>query len=195
MLFSMASKGNKECYEKLFDEFMRIGKIIAANQLIQCNAIKYLKPDDFTDTICELFLITINTFDPKVNKFEVFSRFILNKRLARAIWDTIERRNNILSLDQCDDDSRPLIESIEDKSIQRIPDQISMKLFEEQLAESGENVKKNISDVNEVIKMEMEGYSLVEISRILKISMGRIRYLKRIAYKKLELDKIKLELK
>lgn len=195
-LFIMSSGGDKISYNFLFEAFLQTGKMIAASTIAAFNASKYISPIDLYDEICEIFLVVIKNFDPHSSDFETYSKFILNKRLIRAVSESVNPKfGMVISLDQVDKDNRPLIESIEDKSIVPITEQVSTSSFEEKLFSKNTRGNRKTATRNKIMRMLLNGYTKKEIAAKLGISIGKLRYILKTGEKEIDFEKIKMDLK
>lgn len=196
MLYIMSTKGNRDCLNKLFDKYLALGKTVLNGTIASFGASRCIVPSEFFGLICELFLTIMKNYNPRSSSFEVYARSVLNKRITRAVSETLNQKTgNILSLDDNDEEERPVIESIEDKTLVSIPDQISSLGIEEMLYYKNTKGNKDKAATNKIITMLLQGYTRYEIAEKLNISIGRVRYLLKVAEKQVKLSKIKMELK
>lgn len=189
ILYFYACFGDQNAYVKLQNEFVRLGRTIAGSLIKELNVLQ-LKDEDLLDDIYELFINAVNTYDPSLAKFSTYSGFILERRLKHIILDRINKgQTDILSLDLCEDE-KPLIETIEDKNLRKIVDDISVDNFKFQMSSKSTPDDKLGAIIASLL---YTGYSKKEISDMLHMPIYRVRYL--LKKKAEKLDNMKLELK
>lgn len=194
-LFLAASGGDESAYEELSNEFLSFGKCIAIEILTKCNISK-CNLDDLVCCIGEIFMYTINSYDPTKNSFLGYSSYVLRRRLYRYIeFDKIKEFSDLVSLDTISEDGVLLYEKIEDKSINAISDKVAVDRFKYEISSPRHVDTKLVKLGKSICGLEMSGYSLKEICLLLNISEHQVRYAKEQFINSKFAQNLKLELK
>lgn len=193
-IFYRASCGDQDALTELFIEFQKLGKNIVYN-LIIANQLN-LKVEDFYPAISEIFVSVINTYDPEFARFRTYAKLLLERRLMRVVQDFIkDGGNKMISLDETYDDDVPLIETIPDNSLHPIPNQISINNFYYSISSPKDKNGRYDKFRSKVNSLLFAGYSQEDISKILNIPVGRVRYAIRKNNEDSKICMSKLELK
>ena len=182
-LYVSASSGNKEAYDKLFLWFQNLG-ISIAKDFIKTQGIYSLDMDEMKLHISELFLLSIRSFGVGKIPFQKYSEFLLRKRIPKfVVENSFESNGQTISLDSVNDDGIALIDTIESNDYQ---DMVSEMYADEHTYRFASSRFRTI-DVNEnlksLIRLKKEGYRKSDICKMLNLSEGQYRYLKRVMNK------------
>lgn len=173
--FYRASCGDQEAFSELFIEFQKMGRNVVYN-LIEKFQLQ-LKVDDFYPAISEIFIATINTYDPENARFRTYAKLLLERRLMKVVRDFVKNGGNkAFSLDEYYEEDVPLIETIPDNSLHPIPNQISINNFYYSISSPKNKDGKDDKFRSKVNTLLCAGYSQKDVSKILNVSIARIRY-------------------
>lgn len=194
-LFYQASLGDEEALILLLERFTKEG-----NKIIRkFGPVGYKHYACFHECIYDTFLLCLKTFEPNSDgnkNFKNYSRFILDRHLKSVLSEVIkEATTNAMSLDDCGEDGRPIIEAIEDKTLVAIPDKYSLDQFKQRISSPVYKNSKNVNLRSKINYLLIRGYTRDEICKMLNISLGVLRYNMKLNREDEELANLKLELK
>ena len=192
--FHLASKGNKEAYNTLYQIFTKRAKLII-NSKIHSSPNYTGIPEDFTDLIDKYFFQTINEYDVDRGSFSNYVDFVLATRLAPKVESLlIANVNTYASLDDEFGDSNA-IECIEDPNELPMSTTIALNSFKQIVASPNFHLSNEERLHQKIMMLQYAGYKDTEIQKYLKLTPGELRgHIKRIQNKG-EMLNLKLELK
>lgn len=193
-VFYRASCGDHEAFDELFFEFQKMGRSIVYSLIEKFHV--QLKVDDFYPAISEIFIATINTYDPKNARFRTYSKILLERRLMKVVKEFVKTGGNkAFSLDEFYEEDVPLLETIPDNSLHPIPNQISINNFYYTISSPKNKNGKDDKFRSKVNTLLCAGYTQKDICTILNTSLGRIRYAIKKNNEDAQICMSKLELK
>lgn len=191
-LFYQASLGDEQALKMLLNKFLIIGN----NVVYKNGPIVTKNYASFRETIYECFMICLKSYNLSDSKFITYSKLVLERYINLLVQDIKkEIALGVISLDDCLDGERPLIETIEDKTVVAIPDAYSVDQFKLRMSSPLYKNNKNVNLRAKINQLLVLGYKREEICKILKISVGILRYNIRLNKQDKELANLKLELK
>lgn len=194
ILYHMASFGDEKAFAELFEAYQKNadGMIEAALSSYK-NA--FLTSADFYEFTSSTFSQIIRNYDPTKVRFKTYMKYVLDRRIPNEISRRINNlKDRPLSLD-CSVNDMSLYETIEDKSIIPLPDDVSLRRVKYEISSpkfKGSREERLRRTMN---LMLMAGYSKEEIRRILKLKRSDIRILNSLNENDKGFQNLKLELK
>lgn len=177
--FHLAAHGNKEAYQKLYNEFRKRAETRIE---IILNQMKILSgnPIDFSDLIDSLFFKLINEYNYDRGSFSNFMEYTFSHRLTSKVQSTAFAYQNQIAAIGGNNDFQS-IETLADPTQRTIQEEIALKNFKKRISTPNRN--KTIADrtIDRILAMQYVGLSAKEICESLKLTPAKYRtYIKKI---------------
>ena len=157
--------------------------------------VKFMSNEEQEDTILDVISYVLMSYDSEKSKFSTFVYTVFNTRITGKVIDFINsNQTKVLSLDECNADGLPLIESVEDSGTISIPDQISLNeahLIMSSPKHSGAKIDSNIQKIK---KLMHYGFKQHEIMKQLNLTIGQYHYARKMIKDEAKLAKMKMEM-
>ena len=192
--FHLASHGNKEAFNLLYEEFVgRANSVIKS--VIKRNSNFKGFPEDFCDLIDELFFKAINEYEPERGRFSSFVNWLFDVRLTTAVLKKIiDIKTYVKTLDN-DEDELDEIENFPDLCSLPITNQIALNNFELKISSQNNHKNQYEKRRDKILTLVYAGFTKNEICKKLKISYSSLRrFLDKIKDDE-DINNIKLDLK
>ena len=193
-LFHMASHGNKEAEAKLYEEFVKQANMVIAG-VIKNNTNFRGFSGDFCDIIDELYFKATNQYEGERGSFSTFVNWLFNSRLKNAVLKEIIDIKSYTKTFSCDDEEYNEIENIPDSESLSISNQIALDNFELRISSRDKHNTSKERTKRRVLLLYYAGYSLTEISKILKIPYTTLKRILDAAIDDDNLSNINFDLK
>lgn len=174
-LFYMSSQGDKEAFKTLQKQFER--KISYSVYLERFKMVTNSQiPQDFNIFVDDLFVKAVNDYDPNRGSFSWFTKIFLELKISNKINEpSLKNKVEIYSLDNVDDEGRREIDQISDDSCGSMCSEIAVNNFKYMISSPNNKLNKEERIRNKVLMMKYAGYTDLEISKALKVSLGILR--------------------
>lgn len=192
--FHLASKGNKEALNTLYDIVIKRAHYIIKSKLR--NSPKFSgNPDDFSNLVDKYFFQIINDYDSSRGSFSNYIDFVLETRLSAKVESNLISQAMLYAPLGNEEEDSSSLEWFADESETGMPSTIAMNSFKQMI--SSPSLKMGVEERihQRIMMLQYAGYKNIEIAKILKITPGELRgHIKRIQEKD-EILNLKLDLK
>ena len=192
--FHMASHGNKEAFNCLYEEFVRLANNVVKGTIKKASNFRGFS-GDFCDLIDDLFFLAINKHEPERGSFSAFANWLFDKRLKDAVLKEIVELQTYSKTYESDDEEVDEIEDYADPDSLPFTDQIALDDFKLKIASP--NMHKSVPDRrrDKILTLFYAGYKRTEISKILKLPYSFVRHTIDDVLNDKDFNNIKLDLK
>ena len=177
--FHLAAHGNKEAYQKLYNEFRRRAEL-RINIIVSQMTILSGNPIDFSDLIDSLFFKLINEYNYDRGSFSNFMEYTFSHRLTSKVQSVAFAYQNQIAAIGSNNDFQT-IETLADPTQRTIQEEIALKNFKTRISSPNRNKKLVDRTMDKILAMQYAGLSTKEICERLNLSPARYRnYIKKI---------------
>ena len=177
--FHLAAHGNKEAYQKLYNEFRRRAEL-RINIIVSQMTILSGNPIDFLDLIDSLFFKLINEYNYDRGSFSNFMEYTFSHRLTSKVQSVAFAYQNQIAAIGSNNDFQT-IETLADPTQRTIQEEIALKNFKTRISSPNRNKKLVDRTMDKILAMQYAGLSTKEICERLNLSPARYRnYIKKI---------------
>ena len=177
--FHLAAHGNKEAYQKLFNEFRRRAET-RINIIVSQTTILSGNPIDFSELIDSLFFKLINEYNYDRGSFSNFMEYTFSHRLTSKVQSVVFAYQNQIAAIGNNNDFQT-IETLADPTQRTIQEEIALKNFKTRISSPNRNKKLVDRTMDKILAMQYAGLSTKEICERLNLSPARYRnYIKKI---------------
>jgi len=192
--FHMASHGNKEAYNSLYESFVKQANKVVVSTVKRNTNFKGF-PGDFCDLIDDLFFKAINEFEPEKGPFSAFANWLFDRRLKNAVLKEIIDIQNFTKTTDYEDSEYNEIENLPDTKSSSITNQITLNNFELHICSPNAHKNNYTRRRDKVLALQYAGYNMNEISKILNLPYPTVRGILEKAREDDDICNIKLDLK
>lgn len=194
-LFYMASKGDKEAFILLHEEYVKKALLIIQDATHNMSKSLEIRVD-FDDLIEDSFIKINNDYDAHRGSYTWFMRRFLSYKILDRIKNANTSGNfEVDSLDDVDETGKSHVESLEDVEQLPMGTQIAMSNFKYQISSPKARQTRNEKARQRILLLRYAGFSDREICKELKMTLGVFRGLIRKMEEDEELLNFKLDLK
>lgn len=191
--FHMASQGDTEAFEQLYNLFTRRAKFIIRTTIETSSNFSGI-PDDFSDLIDKIFFGAINDYEAERGPFHVYCDYMISKRLSNIVKQKVyDDQTFRADIEYSDDDL--IIDRIADPDSSNLLNDIVVDDFRLSISSPNKYKTRDRRLRDKVLVLQLAGYSSKEICETLKITYSAYRWLMDKLKEDSELINLKLDLK
>ena len=191
--FHLASQGDQEAYEQLYWLFVRRAKFIIRST-IELSSNFSGNPYDFSDLIDKLFFEAINNYEAERGQFCVYCDYLISKRLANVVKQTLYD-DQIYRADMEYSDDDQFMDRLADPDSNNMLSEIVIDDFKYKIASPNKHKSKERRIRDKVLMLQLAGYSNKEICQKMNMTYSSLRWLVDKARDDEDLINLKLDLK